>query len=421
MVMENAQLGFICPSAMACSYLDQAAQALKLSPDVVEILSAPRKVLTVSLPVRMDSGRVRVFVGYRVQHCDVLGPFKGGVRYHPHVALNEVATLAMLMTWKCALLGLPYGGAKGGITVDPRSLSVGELERLTRRYTSELIKNIGPQVDIPAPDMGTSAREMAWIMDTYSSQQGHAVPGVVTGKPLSIGGSLGREQATGRGVMLVVQEALQRAGRTLNGVPVVVQGFGNVGATAALLLEAAGAKVIAVSDSQGGYYRAEGLDIEALLTYQREHRTLKGYPAHQLTNRGLLTLPCTVLIPAALEDQIDVELAPLIQAEWVIEGANGPVTAAADAMLQARGVTVIPDILANAGGVLVSYLEWVQGLSYLFWDEPKVNTELEKFLRRAYDQVATLAQAQGVSLRLAAYILGVGRVAAALQARGLYP
>ncbi|WP_287127536.1 Glu/Leu/Phe/Val dehydrogenase [Candidatus Cyanaurora vandensis] len=421
MVMENAQLGFICPSAMACSYLDQAAQALKLSPDVVEILSAPRKVLTVSLPVRMDSGRVRVFVGYRVQRCDVLGPFKGGVRYHPHVALNEVATLAMLMTWKCALLGLPYGGAKGGITVDPRSLSVGELERLTRRYTSELIKNIGPQVDIPAPDMGTSAREMAWIMDTYSSQQGHAVPGVVTGKPLSIGGSLGREQATGRGVMLVVQEALQRAGRTLNGVPVVVQGFGNVGATAALLLEAAGAKVIAVSDSQGGYYRAEGLDIEALLTYQREHRTLKGYPAHQLTNRGLLTLPCTVLIPAALEDQIDVELAPLIQAEWVIEGANGPVTAAADAMLQARGVTVIPDILANAGGVLVSYLEWVQGLSYLFWDEPKVNTELEKFLRRAYDQVATLAQAQGVSLRLAAYILGVGRVAAALQARGLYP
>lgn len=418
MVVENVQLGYICPSAMACSYLDQAAQALKLSQDVIEVLSVPRRVLTVSVPVRMDTGRVRVFVGYRVQHCDVLGPFKGGIRFHPSVNLEEVSTLAMLMTWKCALLGLPYGGAKGGITVDPHRLSVGELERLTRRYTSELIRNIGPQVDIPAPDVGTSAREMAWIMDTYSSQQGHSVPGVVTGKPLCVGGSLGREQATGRGVMLIVQAALSR----LAGVHVAIQGFGNVGSTAALLLKAQGATVIAVSDSHQGYYAPEGLDIEAMLAYQQANRTLVGYPGAQvITNRELLTLPCEVLIPAALENQINLELAPHIQARWVVEAANGPVTVEADRILQDRGITVIPDILANAGGVLVSYLEWVQGLSYLFWDEARVNGELAQFLERAYHQVSTLAQAQGVSLRLAAYMLGVGRVAAAFQARGLYP
>ncbi|WP_218079482.1 Glu/Leu/Phe/Val family dehydrogenase [Anthocerotibacter panamensis] len=410
------------PTEMACSNLERAGRVLQLNPDVIAYLSAPRKIITVSVPVRRDRGGVSVFVGHRVQHCDILGPFKGGVRYHPSVTVQEVTNLAMLMTWKCALLGLPYGGAKGGVAVNPQELSVGELERLTRRYTSELIKDIGPQVDIPAPDVGTSAREMAWIMDTYSMQQGHAVPGVVTGKPLTIGGSLGREQATGRGVMMVVREELKTQGQHLEGATIAIQGLGNVGGTAALLLAQAGARIIAVSDSSGGYYRAEGLDIPQLLDYRREHRTLAGYTlAQPLSNEALLTLPCDVLIPAALENQIDGPLASRIQARVVVEGANGPVTMAGDAMLEARGIRVVPDILANAGGVLVSYLEWVQGLSFLFWDEARVNGELEKLLTRAYHQVRVLAEEQVVSLRLSAYMLGVGRVATAFQSRGLYP
>jgi glutamate dehydrogenase (NAD(P)+)/glutamate dehydrogenase (NADP+) len=387
------------------------------------VLSNPRKVVTVSIPVKLDSGEVQVLAGHRVQHCDVLGPYKGGTRYHPAVTLREVSALAMLMTWKCALLNIPFGGAKGGIALDPARYSVGELERITRRYTSELIKDIGPAVDIPAPDMGTSAREMAWMMDTYSVNVGHAVPGVVTGKPISIGGSLGRELATGRGVMIIVREALAERGQSLVGARVVIQGFGNVGSAAALLLHQAGAKILAVSTGSGGVFAEAGLDIPALKTYTAQnHRSIKGFPgAVPITNAELLTLPCDVLIPAALENQINEENVNQIRASIVAEAANGPVTLKADQMLEVRGITVLPDILTNAGGVVVSYLEWVQGLSYVFWDEERVNWEMEQLMVQAYHKVTQKSKARQIPLRLAAYVLGVGRVAQAVIDRGLYP
>lgn len=421
--LEAATPAHICPFDQACSYLEAAAKELKLEQGVVEILSHPRKVVTVSIPVKLDDGEVRVFAGHRVQHSDILGPYKGGTRYHPAVTLREVSALAMLMTWKCALLGIPYGGAKGGIAIDPKRYSAGELERITRRYTSELIKDIGPSVDIPAPDMGTSAREMAWMMDTYSVNVGHAVPGVVTGKPLSVGGSLGREMATGRGTMIIVREALADQGKSLVGVEVVIQGFGNVGMAAAELLHQAGAKIIAVSTSTGGVFAKEGLDIPALKAYfAANRRSVVGYPqAVPISNADLLTLPCDVLIPAALENQITEENAHQIQAKMIAEAANGPVTLEANLSLEARGVTVLPDILANAGGVVVSYLEWVQGLSYLFWDEERVNREMEHLMVQAYHQVTKQSKLRQIPLRLAAYTLGVGRVAQALTDRGLYP
>ncbi|MBD2104149.1 Glu/Leu/Phe/Val dehydrogenase [Leptolyngbya sp. FACHB-261] len=413
----------ICPFDQACSYLEEAAKELQLDSGLLAILSSPRKVVTVSVPVKLDSGEVRVLVGHRVQHCNILGPYKGGTRYHPAVTLQEVSALAMLMTWKCALLGIPYGGAKGGIALDPNQYSVGELERVTRRYTSELINDIGPAVDIPAPDMGTSSREMAWMMDTYSMNVGHAVPGVVTGKPLSIGGSRGRDLATGRGVMIVVREALAERGLSLAGVRVVIQGFGNVGGAAAQLLHDAGAKVLAVSNGRGGIFCETGLDIPALNVYVAQNRqVLAGFPGSiAISNAELLTLPCDVLIPAALENQITEENVARVQATIVAEAANGPVTLAADRALEARGVTVLPDILANAGGVVVSYLEWVQGLSYVFWDEERVNQEMEGLMVQAYRQVTHQAKLRQVPLRLAAYTLGVGRVAQALADRGLYP
>lgn len=387
------------------------------------VLSNPRKVVTVSIPVKLDSGEVQVLAGHRVQHCDVLGPYKGGTRYHPAVTLREVSALAMLMTWKCALLNIPFGGAKGGIALDPARYSVGELERITRRYTSELIKDIGPAVDIPAPDMGTSAREMAWMMDTYSVNVGHAVPGVVTGKPISIGGSLGRELATGRGVMIIVREALAERGQSLVGARVVIQGFGNVGSAAALLLHQAGAKILAVSTGSGGVFAEAGLDIPALKTYTAQNgRSIKGFPGGvPITNAELLTLPCDVLIPAALENQINEENVNQIRASIVAEAANGPVTLKADQMLEVRGITVLPDILTNAGGVVVSYLEWVQGLSYVFWDEERVNWEMEQLMVQAYHKVTQKSKARQIPLRLAAYVLGVGRVAQAVTDRGLYP
>lgn len=387
------------------------------------VLSNPRKVVTVSIPVKLDSGEVQVLAGHRVQHCDILGPYKGGIRYHPAVTLREVSALAMLMTWKCALLGIPYGGAKGGIAIDPTRYSVGELERITRRYTSELIKDIGPAVDIPAPDMGTSAREMAWMMDTYSVNVGHAVPGVVTGKPISIGGSRGREMATGRGVMIAVREALAERGRSLEGARVVIQGFGNVGSAAALLMYQAGAKILAVSTGSGGVFSEAGLDIPALKSYYAQnHRSLKSFPGTvAITNAELLALACDVLIPAALENQITEENVDRVQAAIVAEAANGPITLKADSLLEARGVTVLPDILANAGGVVVSYLEWVQGLSYVFWDEERVNREMEQLMVLAYHQVSQKSRERQIPLRLAAYTLGVGRVAQALADRGLYP
>ncbi|MGJ5673474.1 MAG: Glu/Leu/Phe/Val family dehydrogenase [Nostochopsis sp.] len=421
--LEAPSPAYICPLDQACSYLEAAARELKLDQGLLEVLSHPRKVVTVSIPVKRDSGEIEILAGHRVQHCDVLGPYKGGIRYHRAVTLREVSALAMLMTWKCALLGIPYGGAKGGIALDPKRYSVGELERLTRRYTSELIKDIGPSVDIPAPDMGTSAREMAWMMDTYSVNVGHAVPGIVTGKPLSIGGSLGREMATGRGVMIIVREALADQGKSLADVRVVIQGFGNVGSAAALLMHEAGAKVIAVSTGSGGVYSQTGLDIPALKAYAAENRrSVVGFPqAVPINNAELLTLACDVLIPAALENQITEENVNQVQAKIVAEAANGPVTLIANQSLEARGVTVLPDILANAGGVVVSYLEWVQGLSYLFWDEERVNRELEHLMVQAYRQVINHSKTRQIPLRLAAYTLGVGRVAQALTDRGLYP
>ncbi|MEB3149777.1 MAG: Glu/Leu/Phe/Val dehydrogenase [Sphaerospermopsis sp.] len=420
---ENHSPAHICPFDQACSYLEWAGKELKLDPGLLEILSHPRKVVTVSIPVKMDNGEVRVLAGHRVQHSDILGPYKGGIRYHPAVTLREVSALAMLMTWKCALLGIPYGGAKGGIPIDPKQYSVAELERISRRYISELIKDIGPSVDIPAPDMGTSAREMAWMMDTYSVNVGHAVPGVVTGKPLSIGGSLGREMATGRGVMIIVREALADQGKSLADVKIAIQGFGNVGGAAAELLYQAGAKIIAVSSGAGGVYAETGLDIPALKAYAAENRrSVLGFPqAIPISNADLLILPCDVLIPAALENQITEENVHQIQAQMIAEAANGPVTLEANRVLEASGVTVLPDILANAGGVVVSYLEWVQGLSYLFWDEERVNREMEHLMVNAYRHVIQQAQTRRVNLRLAAYTLGVGRVAQALTDRGLYP
>lgn len=420
---ENPSPAYICPLDQACSYLEEAARELKLDRGILEVLSNPRKVVTVSIPVKRDDGEIQVLAGHRVQHCDILGPYKGGIRYHPAVTLREVSALAMLMTWKCALLGIPYGGAKGGIALDPKSYSVGELERITRRYTSELIKDIGPAVDIPAPDMGTSAREMAWMMDTYSVNVGHSVPGVVTGKPLSIGGSRGREMATGRGVMIIVREALADLGKSLVGTRVAVQGFGNVGSAAALLLHQAGAKVIAVSTGSGGVFSDVGLDIPALKAYAAQNRrSLVGFPqAAEIGNTELLTLPCDVLIPAALENQITQDNVDRIQARIIAEAANGPVTLQANQALEARGVMVLPDILTNAGGVVVSYLEWVQGLSYVFWDEERVNRELENLMVQAYRQVIQQTKVRQISLRLAAYTLGVGRVAQAFADRGLYP
>ncbi|MDF5730750.1 MAG: Glu/Leu/Phe/Val dehydrogenase [Rhizonema sp. PD38] len=420
---ENPSPAYICPLDQACSYLEEAAHELKLDRSILEILSNPRKVVTVSIPVKRDDGEVQVLAGHRVQHCDILGPYKGGIRYHPAVTLREVSALAMLMTWKCSLLGIPYGGAKGGIAIDPKSYSIGELERITRRYTSELIKDIGPAVDIPAPDMGTSAREMAWMMDTYSVNVGHAVPGVVTGKPLSIGGSRGREMATGRGVMITVREALADLGKSLVGTRVVIQGFGNVGSAAALLLYQAGAKVIAVSTGSGGVFSDVGLDIPALKAYAAQNRmSIVGFPqAAPISNTELLTLPCDVLIPAALENQITQDNVDRIQARIIAEAANGPVTLQANQALEARGVMVLPDILTNAGGVVVSYLEWVQGLSYVFWDEERVNRELENLMVQAYRQAIQQTKVRQISLRLAAYTLGVGRVAQAFTDRGLYP
>ncbi|MEH2293522.1 Glu/Leu/Phe/Val family dehydrogenase [Nostoc sp.] len=420
---EPASPAHICPFDQACSYLEAAAKELNLNQGLLEILSHPRKVVTVSIPVKLDDGEIQVLAGHRVQHSDVLGPYKGGIRYHPAVTLREVSALAMLMTWKCALLGIPYGGGKGGIAIDPKRYSVGELERISRRYISELIKDIGPAVDIPAPDMGTSAREMAWMMDTYSVNVGHAVPGVVTGKPLSIGGSLGREMATGRGVMIIVREALAEQSKSLVGVRVAIQGFGNVGSAAAELLYEAGAKIIAVSTGAGGVFSDVGLDIPKLKVYAAENRkSIMGFPESvPISNADLLTLACDVLIPAALENQITEENVNQVQAQIVAEAANGPVTLEANLALEARGVTVLPDILANAGGVVVSYLEWVQGLSYVFWDEERVNREMEHLMVNAYHRVIHQSKVRQISLRLAAYTLGVGRVAQALTDRGLYP
>jgi glutamate dehydrogenase (NAD(P)+) len=409
--------------------LQQYDRAVKYLPNlpsgVVEFLKWPRRELTVHFPARMENGEVRIFTGYRVHHNTVLGPSKGGIRYSTHVNLDEVRALAMWMTWKCALVNLPYGGAKGGVVVDPHQHTASELEAITRRFTSEIILLIGPKIDIPAPDMGTNAQTMAWIMDTYSMTVGYSVPAVVTGKPLNIGGSLGREEATGRGAIVCMLEALRQRGYTKSppDISVVVQGFGNVGSHAARRAHELGFKVIAVSDLSGGYYNSKGLNIPEMYAYARQNRTLAGYKgeAERITNAELLELPCDVLIPAAMEGQLTGENAPRVKAQLIVEGANGPTTPEADDIFDDRGILVVPDILANAGGVTVSYFEWVQGLQEYFWDEDEVYRRLERILVRAYDEVVTTAERFGVNMRIAANITAINRVAQAMITRGFYP
>jgi len=376
----------------------------------------------VTVPIRRDEGHVDVFPAYRVQHSSVLGPTKGGIRYDPHVTMGECAALAVWMTWKCALLRLPYGGAKGGVRCNPRELSLGELERLTRRYTSELRGVIGPQEDIPAPDMATNEQTMAWIMDTYSMQVGHAVPEIVTGKPVSLGGSLFRHEATGAGVVMVIERACRRLGWNLAEQRCVVQGFGNVGGVAAQELASRGATILGVSDISGGIYSESGLDLDAVRAWVADHATLAGYSdVRHVSNSELLEQPCDILVFAALEGQLTAENAPRIDTKLVVEGANGPTTVEADAILAERGILVLPDVLTNAGGVTVSYFEWVQDLGRLFWTRDEIRARLAEKLADAFDRVWNLSEEKGISLRQSALVAGINEVASALKARGIYP
>lgn len=408
---------------MACRQFDRVADLIEIPVQDRDRLKYPKRSLAVAIPVRMDDGGTKVFPGYRVQHHLSLGPTKGGIRYHPDVTLGEVAALAMWMSWKCALTGLPYGGAKGGIPVDPRSLSMGELERLTRRYTQEMIPFLGPQVDIPAPDVGTDEQTMAWIMDTFSAHAGHSVPAVVTGKPVLIGGSVGRREATGRGVAFLVGRAMDTLGIPAAGATAVVQGFGNVGSVAAQSLAKQGMAVIAVSDVSRGVLNRAGLDLRAVERWVHEHRTLEGYPGGEgISNEELLRLKCDVLVPAALERQITAANAGALQCRILAEGANGPTTPDADAILEQRGdLFLLPDILCNAGGVVVSYFEWVQDLQSFFWGETEVVDKLYRILEGAFTQTLGLARRRGLPMRLAALSLGIGRVHGAKKARGLFP
>jgi glutamate dehydrogenase (NAD(P)+) len=407
---------------MALDQFDAAAVRLQLDTGVASVLRTCHRELAVNFPVRMDDGSIQVFTGYRVQHNLARGPAKGGLRYHPAVDLNEVRALAMWMTWKCAVVGIPYGGAKGGVVVDPKVLSRSELERLTRRFTSEISIIIGTNADIPAPDVGTDAQVMAWVMDTYSMQVGYSDPGVVTGKPISIGGSEGRVEATSRGVVYTVEQAAQRTGLELSGARVVVQGFGNVGMNAARILHEQGCKVVAVSDVHGGIVDSAGLNPADVQRFLEETGSVVGLPrAQTISNAELLELDCDILVPAAIEGQIHGGNAERIKARIIAEGANGPTTPDADAILARRGITVIPDILCNAGGVTVSYFEWVQSRDAYFWTLDEVNVQLRRIIVRAYEDVARVAQDQSLTLREAAYLLAVRRVAEALGTRGIYP
>ena len=406
----------------AVAQLDLAVPYADVSDSVAERLRVPERAVMLSVPVKMDDGSRAVFAGYRVQHSSVLGPTKGGIRYDSEVSLGECAALAMWMTWKCALLRLPYGGAKGGVRCDPRRLSRRELEGLTRRFTSELLPIIGPQEDIPAPDMATNEQTMAWMMDTYSMQVGHAVPEIVTGKPISIGGSVFRNEATGAGVVMVTARACERLGWNLAEQRCVVQGFGNVGGIAAHELAARGATVIAVSDISGGVYDGNGLDVDALSAFAQEHGSLEGWESGtRVTNEELLELPCDILVLAAREDQVTAANADRIQARLVSEGANGPTSLEADAILAERGIPILPDVLTNAGGVTVSYFEWVQDLGRLFWDRDEIRHKLAEKLNDAFDRVWAISQEREITLRSAALVAGVREVASALEARGLYP
>lgn len=408
---------------LAVAQFDKAAELMGLDSNLRERLKYPQRSLVVSIPIRMDDGHVEVYTGYRVQHDSSRGPSKGGIRYHPHVNLGEVAALAMWMTWKCALADLPYGGAKGGVAVAPKALSRSELQRLTRRYASEIFPLVGPDKDVPAPDVGTDAQVMAWIMDTYSQQVGYAVPGVVTGKPLSIGGSLGREEATGRGVVCVTLEALRHLQIAVDNTTVAIQGFGNVGSHTARIMHESGAKVIAVSDVSGGIYNPRGLDIPKLLstyktTGQKLADTKCGDP---LTNAELLELKCTVLVPAALSEQITQHNAAKLNCRVLAEGANGPTTLEADRIVQDKGIFVIPDILANSGGVIVSYFEWVQDAQRFFWKATDIQDRLRDLMTSAFQRTLQFATTKRTSMRMAALMTGIDKVAQAHLNRGLYP
>ncbi|MDB5358060.1 MAG: Glu/Leu/Phe/Val dehydrogenase [Phycisphaerales bacterium] len=406
----------------AHQYFDRVYATMNLDPVWRTVLSTPKRVLTVSCPVKMDDGRIQVFTGYRAQHNNARGPFKGGIRYDSAVNMDEVMALAMLQTWKNALVDLPYGGAKGGVVCDPRKLSMGEKERLTRRYTSEIMPIIGPMQDIPAPDAGTDGQIMAWVLDTYSMMVGQQSLGVVTGKPVTLGGSVGREEATGRGVMNVLRKFLATQNKKLEDVRIAVQGFGNVGSHAARLLAERGATIVAISAKEGGLFDESGIDIEAAMRYYKENGVLTDFPgADAITNEELLTCECDVLIPAAMESTVDAQVAPHIKARIVCEGANGPTTPEGDEILRDNGVTVLPDILANAGGVTVSYFEWVQGLENFFWDIQKVQDELQRVMERAFDQVNAKADEADCDYRTAAYTIAISRVAEASRLRGLFP
>ena len=410
------------PFEIAKSQLRRVGEVFAIDPNLIRVLSQCKKAVEVSIPVQMDDGSVEVFIGYRVTHNIARGPSKGGIRYHPDVTVDEVKSLAMWMTWKCALMGLPFGGAKGGVVCDPKNLSQSELERLTRRYTTEIINEIGPEKDIPAPDVGTDAQVMAWIFDTYSMNVGHSVLGVVTGKPLAVGGSVGRDGATARGVLYCIRTALQKEGRRFPDTRVAIQGFGTVGRNLARLLAEEGARVVALSDSGGAVVNPYGIDVPAAIAHKAEHGALTALPGtEEATNEELVELECDVLVPAALEQVLTAENAPRVRAHMVCEAANGPTTPGADEVLEDRGILVLPDVLANAGGVVVSYFEWVQGLQEYFWKEYEVNAKLNDIVVRAFEETWSTRERFGTSMRTAAYGLAVHRVAEATTTRGLYP
>jgi glutamate dehydrogenase (NAD(P)+) len=400
---------------------DVAARMLQLESGIWKILTRPKRQIIVSCPVQMDNGEIEVFTGYRVQYNITLGPSKGGIRYHPRVSLDEVTALAAWMTWKCAVAHIPFGGGKGGIICDPTTMSQRELEALTRRYVAEIIDAIGPEKDVPAPDVNTNEQVMAWIMDTYSMHVGHTTTSVVTGKPLEMGGSLGRREATGRGVMIVTRESARHLGFDINGAKVGIQGFGNVGSISAELLDGLGARIVGVTDWKGGVYNARGLDIPKLIAYAAETQTVQGFPdAEPLTNEQLFKLELDVLIPAALENQITMDNAPAIRAKVIVEGANGPTDPEAHQHLHARGVFVVPDILANSAGVTASYFEWVQDRYGYFWTEKEVNERLEAKMCQAFEAVVRTSLKYAVDLRIAAYIVAIDRVATVTRMRGMY-
>jgi glutamate dehydrogenase (NAD(P)+) len=415
-------IDIVNPYDMAIAQFDEAADRLGLSQAMRAILRKPKRELIVNFPVRMDNGDVEMFTGYRVQHNINRGPAKGGIRFSPEVSLDEVRALAMWMTWKCAVVGIPFGGAKGGVICDPHNLSRTELERLSRRYATEISILIGPDSDIPAPDMNTNPQVMAWMMDTFSMHKGFSIPAVITGKPLAIGGSEGRLEATARGVQFVAVEAMHDLGMLPEDCSVVVQGFGNVGSISARLLNELGCKIVAVSDISGGVYNAKGIDVHRVLRYSKEHGALRGLPdAEAVTNSELLELPCDVLVPAALENQLTAKNASRVKARLIIEAANGPTTPEADHILNDRGIMIVPDILANAGGVTVSYFEWVQDLQRFFWAEHEINNRLESIMIRAYRASRVKADEQDTNLRMGSYLLAVARVAEATEIRGVYP